>query len=175
MRTTQGLVAVFDRPHIALPPTPTLTLICDEIRDPGNLGTLLRSAAGAGVHAVILTSGCADVWGLKVLRSGMGAQFRLPMETSKSWNDIVGYLQLTESTLRVAEGTADVDYTEVDWSVPSALVVGSEADGPSEGAFRAAKDKVAIPLAGGVESLNAAMAGSIILFEAQRQRRQTDR
>lgn len=101
----------------------------------------------------------------------MGAQFRLPMETSKSWPDIVSYLEGTKSRVRVAEGTSEICYTEVDWSVPSALVVGSEAEGPSQEAFQAAHDKVAIPLSGGVESLNAAMAGSIILFEAKRQRR----
>lgn len=166
----QGLVAVFDRPNPQLPPLPSLTLICDQVRDPGNVGTLLRSAAAAGVGAVLMTAGCADVWGLKALRAGMGAQFRLPIKCGMTWSHISDYVELTNSVLRVAEASSDIDYTQVDWSVPSALVVGSEADGPSAEAFSACEEKVSIPLSLQMESLNAAVAGAVILFEAKRQR-----
>lgn len=105
-----------------------------------------------------------------MLRSGMGAQFRLPMQDNMTWPDIIQYLNVSGSQIRVAEGTSDTLYTDVDWTVPSALVIGSEAEGPSEAALQTRHEKIAIPLASGVESLNAAMAGSVILFEAQRQK-----
>lgn len=164
------MVAVFDKPEVSLPVHTSLSLICDEVRDPGNLGTLLRSAAGAGVDTVLLTAGCADIWNLKVLRSGMGAQFRLPIKSGMSWKEIVDYLESMKTVIRVAEGSTQASYSHVDWTIPSALVIGSEADGPSETAFAVAHESIGIPMASGVESLNAAMAGTIILFEAQRQR-----
>lgn len=105
-----------------------------------------------------------------MLRSGMGAQFRLPTQPNMTWPEIVHYLEAIGSQIRIAEGASDTLYTDVNWTVPSALVIGSEAEGPSEGALQTRHRKVAIPLASGVESLNAAMAGSVILFEARRQR-----
>lgn len=163
---------MFKRPISNLPALSTLTLVCDEISDPGNLGTLLRSAAGAGVQAVALTPGCADVWSLKALRAGMGAQFRLPSQSNMTWTQIQDYIRASGGRIRVAEGKSSTLYTHVDWSVPCALVIGSEAEGPSVEAFNAADEKIAIPLEAGVESLNAGMAGAIILFEASRQRRE---
>lgn len=165
----QGLVGIFERPNSALPQQPHLTLICDNIHDPGNLGSLLRSAAGAGVNAVCLSTGCADVWGLKALRAGMGAQFRLPIQTGMKWEQIEAYVRRADARVRVAEG-GGVEYTAVHWGGISALVVGSEAEGVSMEAREMADEMVGIGLGGGVESLNAAMAGAVILFEAKRQR-----
>lgn len=166
----QGIVAILDRPRLPIPSRSSLFLICDRVGDPGNVGTLLRAAAGAGVDAVYMTPGCADVWGLKALRSGMGAQFRIPIITSASWPDILGGLQLFGCELRVASGSSPHSYADADWTIPSALLVGAEADGPSASALEAAHSFVAIPLAQHVESLNAAVAGAVILFEASRQR-----
>lgn len=148
------------------------------------MGTLMRSAAGAGVDGVILTSGCADVWSLKALRAGMGAQFRLPIISNMKWPTLSEYLLCKykcsvcvadgESSNRVSRGNcaaASVHYADYDWTMPSALVVGSEADGPSADAQALAQYKVSIPLSNDVESLNAAVAGAVILFEARRQRR----
>lgn len=77
--TPAGVLALFQKPILTLPPSPSLVLVCDSISDPGNLGTLLRASAAAGVDGCLLMAGCADPWGPKALRAGMGAQFRVPM------------------------------------------------------------------------------------------------
>ncbi|MCZ7571500.1 MAG: RNA methyltransferase [Ardenticatenaceae bacterium] len=167
--TPQGVVAVIPVPALPWPPRPTLVLVCDAVRDPGNLGTLLRAAAGAGVDGVLLPKGNVDVWSAKVLRAGMGAHFRLPLRAHCGWGAVAR--QVEGLIVRLAEAAGDLAYDRVDWTEPSALVVGGEAAGASREAAQLAAETIAIPLANDVESLNAAMAGSIILFEAQRQRR----
>lgn len=171
-RNMKGLVGIFGKPEPCVPSMPTMTLICDEVHDPGNLGSLLRCAAAAGVQFVVLTPSCADVWGLKALRAGMGAQFRIPVYQGMSWVEISECMARNKSIIRVAEGCALQNYSQVDWTVPSALVVGSEAHGPSESAIAAAHESIGIPMTDEVESLNVAMAGAVVLFEAKRQRDQ---
>ncbi|KAI0564831.1 RNA methyltransferase [Gracilaria domingensis] len=166
----QGLVGIFEKPHLTLPERPIMSLICEEVRDPGNLGSLLRCAAASAVQFVALTPGCADVWSLKALRAGMGAQFRIPVRQGMSWADIIAYMRKNDIRVCIADGSAGKSYSFINWSIPSALIVGSEATGPSEAAFGAAHEKIAIPMAMEVESLNVAMAGAVILFEAKRQR-----
>ena len=180
-QTPQGILAVVPQAAMAvpLPRRPTLVLVCDGVADPGNLGTLLRSACGAGVGATLLTPGCCDPWGLKALRAGMGAQCRLPMHQC-DWVDASALLRSWGCTAYAADAGGEVPHDLVDWSAPSALVVGSEAHGLSD-LVRGDKSVALcrIPLGGvgthtsddGLESLNAAVAGSVILFEAQRQRR----
>lgn len=165
--TPQGILGVFETPSPVLPASPSLALVCDNVRDPGNLGTLVRSAAAAGVDAVLLTQGCADVWALKTLRAGMGAQFRIPVLSGLSWAQIGDYCQGMH--MFIADGSGECRHCEVDWTNRCALVVGSEADGPSKQAFEHGRG-VSIGMSNSVESLNAAMAGTVILFEAARQR-----
>lgn len=147
-------------------------LICDGVQDPGNLGTLLRSAAASGADAVATTVGSADVWGLKVLRAGMGAQFRIPVKSGLSWDELKAYAAQSELTLHVASGSkASRAHWSVDWRKPSGLVIGSEAWGASEEAMAVCKGNlVKIPMSANIESLNAGMAGTVVLFEASRQR-----
>ena len=159
-------------PH---PHTP-LILICDHLSDPGNLGTLLRAAAAAGANAALLAPGCVDAFNPKVVRGGMGAHFRLQIE-SLDWNQISDRtrdsrvrLADMESPIRNLPREAATRYDLANWTLPSALIIGSEADGPSDSARALAAETVFIPMPGGTESLNAAMAGVIILFEAVRQR-----
>lgn len=162
------------RPERTLPSDATLVLIADEVHDPGNLGTLLRSAAASGANAVATTTGCADVWGLKALRAGMGAQFHIPVQTTMQWDSLTCYTRDNRLHVYVAAASHDaVPYTNVDWRLPSALIIGSEANGASPAAFAAAETAVYIPMAAAVESINAAMAGTVVLFEAQRQRHVT--
>lgn len=171
VQAPQGVLAVFPFPEIApdWSVASPLMLVLDRLRDPGNLGTLLRSAAGAGVTAVYLTAESVDPWNAKVVRAGMGAHFRVPLRQF----DAVAAAELGERLpLRVeARADAAVDYDAVAWSQPAALVIGGEADGVSPELSAWSNQAVSIPLAGGVESLNAAVAGSILLFEAARQRR----
>lgn len=167
--TPQGIAAVLPLPHLPLPAAPNFVLLLDGIRDPGNAGTLLRSAEAAGCDLVLFCPGSVDAFNDKVLRAGMGAHFRLPLRTCTTWNDVQQFIP-TAVSWYVADAGSERHYDAVDWTTPAALVIGSEADGPSAEA-RARAHTVSIPMRGQTESLNAAMAGSIILFEAARQRR----
>ena len=144
---------------------------------------LLRSAAGAGVDAALLTPGCSDPWSLKALRAGMGAQFRLPVHSTPSWADTSTQLTEWGCAVRAADAGGALTHFDVDWCAASALVVGSEAHGLSAAVRADPRVEICrIPLGAGLagddahegraglESLNAAVAGSVILFEAQRQR-----
>jgi len=168
----QGILAIFARRSLPLPEQLNFVLILDNLRDPGNLGTLLRSASAAGVQAALLTPGTVDAFSPKVLRSGMGAHFRLPV-LSKSWNEIQAICR-THSTpplnIFLAEGQEGTPCWELNLRQPLALIIGSEAEGPGKEARQLADDLVKIPMPGGSESLNAAIAGSILIFEIVRQR-----
>lgn len=166
--TPQGVIGVFPTPTPALPQPLDRVLVLDAIGDPGNLGTLLRSARAAGVQAVLLAPGCADAWSPKALRAGMGAHFALPA-LEASWTRIA--LLCSGLHIRLADMTGDAAYDQADWRSPWALIVGSEAHGASEQAEALARQRVYIPMEQDAESLNAAIAASVILFEAARQRR----
>jgi len=165
-RTPQGVLAVV--PFVQLQPRPGLILILDCLRDPGNLGTMLRSAEAAGVGQVLLAPGTVDPHNPKVVRGGMGAHLRLPV-VSLPWPAIAELV--AGRAIWLADAAADVAYDAVDWTLPAALIVGGEASGPGEQACALATGRVSIPMAGGTESLNAAMAATVILFEAARQQR----
>jgi TrmH family RNA methyltransferase len=162
----QGIVGVFPLPLPHLPQQPERVLILDAIRDPGNMGTMLRTATAANVQAVLLSPDCVDLYNPKTLRGGMGAHFRVPA-AERTWDDITAYCQ----GLRVylADSRGEVRYDLADWSAAWALIIGSEAHGASSEAQELAQARVFIPLAAETESLNAAVAAGVILFEARRQ------
>jgi RNA methyltransferase, TrmH family len=168
-QSPQGIVGVFPTPQPELPADAQAVLIADAISDPGNLGTLIRSAAGAGVDAVILAPNCVDAYNPKVLRGGMGAHFRLPV-LDMTWPQIRE--RVAAGRVFLADGAGDVPYDAEVWGSESwALIVGSEAHGASDEAVAIATGRVFIPMAHATESLNAAVAAAVILFEAARQRR----
>ncbi len=169
--TPQGILAVMAIKMLPLPPSTHFLLILDRMRDPGNLGTILRTAGAAGVQAALLASGCADAWSPKVVRAGMGAHFRLPI-LNLSWSELKRTLTQSGSNLRVflADSSAGIPYTQADFRPPLALIIGGEAAGAGAESLSVADTKVHIPMPGGSESLNAAAAASILLFEVQRQR-----
>lgn len=146
-------------------------LIPDQIRDPGNLGTLLRSAAASGVQAVLIPPETTDAFAPKVLRSGMGAHFRLPIQ-EMSWDEIEKVVAPMQVYVAEMDGQP---CWETDLTKPIALIVGSEAEGASESARKLANGKISIPMKGGAESLNAGAAGSILMFEVMRQRDRKER
>ena len=169
---SQGILAIFTLRSLPLPGSLNFVLILDSLRDPGNLGTLLRTALAASVQAVLLTSGTVDPFSPKVLRSGMGAHFRLPILPS-SWDEIQAICQVNANpplNIFLAEGHQGTPCWELNLRQPLALIVGSEAEGASDQARRLANGLVKIPMPGGSESLNAAVAGSILIFEIVRQR-----
>ena len=171
--TPQGILAVLAIKPKPLPQSPHFLLILDSIRDPGNIGTILRTAAAAGVQAVLLTPGCADAWSPKVVRAGMGAHFRLPI-LNFGWLELKHTLAQTGSSFHVflADSAAGIPYTQADFRPPLALIIGGEAAGAGSESLSMAEGIVHIPMPGGSESLNAAAAASILLFEVQRQRSQ---
>lgn len=166
--TPQGLLAVLEFQQLPITNSLHFVLIPDQIRNPGNLGTLLRSAGATGVQAVLLPPETTDAFAPKVVRSGMGAHFRLPIHPM-TWNQIG---QLSRSA-RLQMYIADMDgvsYWETDLSQPLALIVGGEAEGASDEARHLTSQRISIPMLGQMESLNAGVAGSVLMFEVVRQR-----
>jgi len=166
--TPQGILAILEFKPLLIPDAPDFILIPDQIRDPGNLGTLLRSAVATGVQAVLLPPETTDAFAPKVLRSGMGAHFRLPIH-SMTWEEIGE----TSKSARLQMYLADMDGTscwETDLRQPLALIVGGEAEGAGNEARKLANQQISIPMPGRMESLNAGVAGSILMFEVVRQR-----
>jgi TrmH family RNA methyltransferase len=164
--TPQGILAVLEFTDLPIPNLPNFVLIPDQVRDPGNLGTLLRTAAATGVQAVIIPPETTDAFAPKVLRAGMGAHFHLPIR-SMTWEEI------KTQTKDVDIYIADMDGApcwETDLRKPLALVIGGEAEGASDEAQRLATQKISVPMAENVESLNAGVAGSVLMFEVVRQR-----
>jgi len=165
--TPQGIIAILNDSRIPIPESPDFILIPDSIRDPGNLGTLLRSADAAGVQAVWIPPETTDAFAPKVIRAGMGAHFRLPIQTL-TWDKI------HEGTRGLHVYLADMNGQscwETDFRRPLALIIGGEAEGARNEARKLANASVKIPMAGGAESLNAAVAGSVLIFEVTRQRK----
>jgi RNA methyltransferase, TrmH family len=150
-----------------------LLLVLDAIGDPGNLGTILRSALAADVDEMLLAKGCADPLAPKVVRAGSGAHFHLPVRDDLSWNEIAQALRGSPAVQQVlvAEADARAPYDAFDLTKRTALVVGNEAHGVSPEAKRLETAGLSIPMWNRVESLNAAIAASVVLFEAARQRR----
>lgn len=212
-QTSQGVVCVLStrlfqparilqrRPQAQRP----ALLILDDLADPGNLGTILRTGLAADVAEILLTPHCVDVFSPKVVRAAAGAHLALPIWPNLNWSEIAAHVekhcgpraahssqQPGEAAQRgeksehgtrsrsaesgrvfVAEARATHPYDVEDLAHPFALIIGNEAHGPSPEARQLANRAISIPLANGVESLNAAMAAGIVLFEAARQVRQT--
>jgi len=167
--TPQGIAGVLPLPQLVWPERPTLLLILDGVGDPGNAGTLIRSAEAAGCDGVIFAPAAVDPFNDKVVRAGMGAHFRLPIRSCAAWSAVDALLS-PGMRCYLADAHAAFDYTAIDWRAPCALVVSNEAHGASAAA-RSLSSAVTIPMHGRGESLNAAIAGSVIIFEAARQRR----
>jgi TrmH family RNA methyltransferase len=165
--TPQGILGVFKRQALSLPSNPTFVIIADQIRDPGNMGTLLRTAEAAGADAVLLTPGTVDAFSPKVVRAGMGAHFHLPIH-HKTWPEIEAYLSGMPVFLTTAEG--GILLWEANFRQTCALLIGGEAFGATQAGENLAKNTVTIPMHGRVESLNAAIAAGIVIAEVLRQR-----
>lgn len=157
--TPQPLLAIVQTRDVALPAHASLVLVADRLGDPGNAGTIIRSAEAVGADAVVLTPGSVDPYNPKVVRASAGSLFRVPVVAATL--DDVPLRRLGTSSHH------GDDYTAVDLRGPVALVIGNEAHGLGDDA--AVDGWLTIPSA--VESLNAAMAATLLLFEAARQRR----
>ncbi len=180
--TPAGIAAVVPIPELKIPASPQLILILDRVRDPGNLGTMLRTAWAANVQMVWLAPETADPYNPKVVRAAMGAHFHVPIQPA-TWSEITGHIEsiprvylaasprdssLSPGLASFAESQVppEINYSHADWTQPLALIIGGEAEGASETARRCATAMVTIPMPGHTESLNAAVAAGILLFEA---------
>ncbi len=188
-KTPQGVAAIVSRPYLELDDlfsnSPDLLVVADELQDPGNLGTIIRTAEAAGANGVITTRYTVDPFNDKAIRSSMGSALRLPVVTGASRVDIAARCRhhkikmiASRATPGQAQGIIEDAAraervklcVEVDMTVPIALIVGREATGIPESAQGEADEFVHIPMAEGVESLNVAAATAILLYEAGRQR-----
>ncbi|PLZ02215.1 RNA methyltransferase [Burkholderia sp. WAC0059] len=164
-----GLLLLVDRPEVALPPRVDETcVVLDGVQDAGNVGSILRSAAAAGVRQVFCAPGTANAWSSKVLRSAMGAHFLLQVFENVDADALAGLLAVP-AVITDSHGAQPLD--ECDLTGPLAWVFGNEGAGVSPFWREAAARRVTIPQPGGMESLNVAAAAAVCLFEQCRQRR----
>jgi TrmH family RNA methyltransferase len=172
-QVSQGILLVVQSSQTRLGNSLNLVLALDQIRDPGNLGTLLRSAAGLGIQAVLLTPGSTDAYAPKVLRSGMGAHFKLKI-ASMSQEEILTFCKHTNKPaldiLLADSGKGKICWEE-DLTRPLCLVIGGEAGGVTEDLRQLIDASLHIPMLDNTESYNAAVAGSILMYEINRQRK----
>lgn len=164
--STTGLLALTALPVTPLAHTAGFCLLLEGVQDPGNVGSILRTAAAAGVQQVWLTNGCADVWSPKVLRAGMGAHFLVPLIERVSMQDVLPAFtgQIVVTTLEKAGSLYAADLRG-----DLVLALGSEGGGVSEALWAQATQRLRIPMSHDVESLNVAAAAAICLFERVRQ------
>ena len=173
--TPQGVAVVLQRPVVAeadllrasLAP---LVVVAAGVRDPGNLGSLLRTAEAAGATGRLTLRGGADPFRDKAVRGSMGSVFRLPVVHGLDAAEVVAFARRHRLQLVVADGGGDRLHTQADLRKPLVLVVGAEAAGVPKELLAAAEARVRIPLQKPVESLNVAVAAGVLLYEAQRQR-----
>ena len=163
-----GVAAVVRTPHPGpVPPIVSSCLLLENIQDPGNLGSILRTAVAAGIPHVLLTRGSVFAWSPKVIRAGMGAHFSLSIFEDV---DVGEFARAFGGTVVAMELRAAVSLYDLDLKGPIAWVFGNEGTGLSDGVLRIATHRACIPMPGSAESLNVAAAAAICLFEQLRQR-----
>lgn len=163
--SSTGILALVKTPMNALPEAIEFALMLEDIQDPGNLGSMLRTALGAGVQAVYLSKGCTDAWSPKALRGGQGAQFHLPIIEGA---DLLEIMQSFAGNTYATTMHGQSLYAQ-DLSKPTAFIIGNEGAGLSAKIISAARQQVSIPMHASLESLNAGAATAICLFERVRQ------
>ena len=166
----QGIMAVLEKPQNTentIDYTASNFLILDNIQDPGNMGTILRTADSLGLNQIIVSKGSADIYNLKVVRSTMGAIFRVKVIETENLVKTIKTMKKHKINVYATDLRTDKSIYSVDYN-KSAIVIGNEANGVSNDVLQEATEKIKIPMLGKTESLNAAVATSIILYEAFR-------
>ena len=174
-KTPQGVLCVVERRERGIDEMienqlPFL-LVLDNLQDPGNVGTILRTAEGAGATGVILSRDCADIYNPKTIRATMGSVYRVPFCYAENIPEVLGKINEAGIGTFAAHLDGKCAYDEMDYRRPSAFLIGNEGNGLRDETAIKAKKYIQIPMLGNVESLNAAVAASILMFEAARQRR----
>ena len=175
-KTPQGILALVKQ-HAYTPedlirvPGPAFLMILENIQDPGNLGTIIRAGEGAGITGVLMNSTTADIYNPKVIRSTMGSVFRVPFAYTDDLTASILQLKKKGIKLYAAHLDGRNNYEKEDYTVDTGFLIGNEANGLTEDTAGLADAYIKIPMMGSVESLNAAVAASVLMFETARQRR----
>lgn len=173
-KTPQGVLCLVRQYHYVLADLirgQALVMVLENLQDPGNLGTIMRTAEGAGVTGVLMSSGCVDLYNPKVIRSTMGSIYRMPFYYTEDLKGSLLWLKERGVTLYAAHLKGEDSYDRQDYNGASGFLIGNESKGLSDETADLADVYVKIPMCGRVESLNAAVASSILMYEANRQRR----
>jgi TrmH family RNA methyltransferase len=149
----------------------SLVVVCVDVRDPGNLGTVIRTADAAGADAVVCCEGTVDPTNPKCVRATAGSLFHVPVVEGGAVADVLAALAARGITTVATVVRGGTDHTEIDWTTPSALVLGNEASGLPAELAGAMDRRATVAMAGRAESLNVSMAAAVVAFEAVRQRR----
>jgi RNA methyltransferase, TrmH family len=167
-----GIIATLERASTPTPQFTSLGLVLQTIQDPGNLGTIIRTAAAASAEGILLSADCVDLDHPKVLRASAGQWFQMPMTTSSTLAESLHHYQQQGMQLIATLPTATQTYWQIDLQKPTLLLLGNEGAGLSSEIAALADHQVNIPLSPGVESLNVAIAAALMLYEVKRQRSQ---
>ncbi|HHW31903.1 MAG TPA: RNA methyltransferase [Clostridiaceae bacterium] len=171
--TPQGIIAVVKQSKHTLSDIMANNrniIILEEIQDPGNMGTIIRTADAAGFSGVITTKGCVDVYSPKVIRSTMGSIFRIPVCTGAGISEIISRLKAEGIKVYASHLEGKASLYDIDLRSDMAIIIGNESRGLSKEASASADALVQIPMLGGAESLNASVAAAILMYECVRQR-----
>jgi RNA methyltransferase, TrmH family len=172
-KTSQGILLISSYPKVPLKPMIDFVIVLDKIRDPGNMGTILRSATALGIGAVFLTPGTTDPYAPKVMRAAMGAHFRLPIRTMspREINSFCKEENGLELSILLSDAGCKNTSWEVDLTKPVCILIGSEGDGVSAEMREITDGCISIPMGPDMESFNAAISASILMYEMSRQRK----
>ena len=177
-QTPQGILCLVKKPQYELEQLlasgDTHLLILESIQDPGNLGTMLRTGEGAGISGVIMNQTTVDLFNPKTIRSTMGSIYRVPFYVTKDLKSTIEQLKSKGIFVYAAHLKGTLCYDEPDYKKPTAFMIGNEGNGLSDEIADCADTYIKIPMQGQVESLNAAISATLLMYETSRQRRQHD-
>ena len=170
--TPQGIIAVFDMFDGSAFSVKDngIYVYCDRVSDPGNIGTIIRTADAAGIDGVMLSPGCADMYSPKTVRASMGSFFHIPVRSDVNAEELFELKRKGYGIYAGALLSDSMPYTEADLTGPSVIVIGNEANGVCD-EILSESEHIIIPIYGRAESLNAGVAAAVMIYEAVRQRR----
>ena len=173
-KTPQGILTVLKLPSWSeeevLAGENPLVMVLEDLQDPGNMGTIVRTGEAAGISGIIMSKDSADIYNPKVIRSTMGSIFRVPFVYVQDFSEAVTQCQKSGVKVYAAHLDGKNTYLGEDYSTPTAFLIGNEGNGLTDGITKQADTLIRIPMQGEVESLNAAIACTILTYEAVRQR-----
>lgn len=181
-KTSQGILAVVEKKKYSAACISELLagsgkniVVLDRLQDPGNVGTIVRTAEAAGYGAVAVVPGTADIYSSKVVRAAAGSLFRMPIFFAESEDDAIKALKHMKKCIVTTSLDTELTYDNVDLTENIALVIGNEGKGVSEGFLNASDIKIKIPMAGSIESLNAAVAAGILMYQSHNKTQNSER